>query len=466
MTRFDFMAILITSMSTTVNTALAGDLRRVEVEVEIEEDVYSYKGANNGAGPMWCHGGTSIVRVGERVFASGLETLRDAKPLNNCVPLLFWRGKDGWVRSYRGDGRTREPSPVAAFPDGRVFLSGNPTLTKPDIYSGRSRPRVLEFKAVDPAGSPEVLAPKWDGGPSFSEHSYRSFAADADRRELILLQNVGYTHAEWSYRNGNGEWAAAGKLAWPWGTEYETPQPIRVCYPAVALKDKAVYFCGVSDILEPKSAWRDHKRKLTGRKWDYDFRRLFYTWSEDITSGKFHDWVEVSSREETGGNIFPADLYVAPSGEIFVLWTERALDERLREKFFPGEKQRHSLEYAILRDGKVTRRVALVEGGEGLGNERPGWGRFHVSEDGRLFVFHYVGGRNMEGRSISENRIVEIHADGSHGEPTAIKLEKPLSSFFTATVRAGCRPSNLIDVFGDIGGTMRYVRIRLTATSR
>ena len=224
-----------------------------------------------------------------------------------------------------------------------------------------------------------------------------------------------------------------------------------------------VYLCGVSDILEPKSAWRDHKRKLTGRKWDYDFRRLFYTWSEDITSGKFHDWVEVSSREETGGNIFPADLYVAPSGEIFVLWTERALDERLREKFFPGEKQRHSLEYAILRDGKVTRRVALVEGGEGLGDERPGWGRFHESEDGRLFVFHYVGGRNMEGRSISENRIVEIHADGSHGEPTAIKLEKPLSSFFTATVRAGCRPSNLIDVFGDIGGTMRYVRIRLTA---
>ena len=63
-----------------------------------------------------------------------------------------------------------------------------------------------------------------------------------------------------------------------------------------------------------------------------------------------------------------------------------------------------------------------MEGGEGLGDERPGWGRFHESEDGRLFVFYYVGGRDAEGRSISENRIVEIHADGSHGEPTAIEL--------------------------------------------
>ena len=30
--------------------------------VEIEEDVYSYTNANNGAGPMWCSGSTSLVR--------------------------------------------------------------------------------------------------------------------------------------------------------------------------------------------------------------------------------------------------------------------------------------------------------------------------------------------------------------------------------------------------------------------
>ena len=35
------------------------------------------------------------------------------------------------------------------------------------------------------------------------------------------------------------------------GEEYAKPQPIRVCYPSVQLRDCAVYFCGVSDIVEP-----------------------------------------------------------------------------------------------------------------------------------------------------------------------------------------------------------------------
>ena len=65
------------------------------------------------------------------------------------------------------------------------------------------------------------------------------------------------------------------------------------------------------------------------------FRRLFYTWSDDITGGTFHDWIEVSSRDKTCGRIFPVDLYVAPSGDVFVLWTERALDEAISTPFPP-----------------------------------------------------------------------------------------------------------------------------------
>jgi hypothetical protein len=59
--------------------------------VELEEDVYSYEPANNGAGPMWCSGSTCLVRIGDDVFASGLETLKDCKPLNNCRWTLFRR---------------------------------------------------------------------------------------------------------------------------------------------------------------------------------------------------------------------------------------------------------------------------------------------------------------------------------------------------------------------------------------
>jgi len=64
--------------------------------VEIEEDVYSFEPANNGAGPMWCHGSTCLVRIGDDVFASGLETLKDCKPLNNCRWTLFNREENGW----------------------------------------------------------------------------------------------------------------------------------------------------------------------------------------------------------------------------------------------------------------------------------------------------------------------------------------------------------------------------------
>jgi hypothetical protein len=64
--------------------------------VEVEEEVYRYSPANNGAGPMWCRGSTCLVRIGEDVFASGIETLEDFKPLNNCRWMLFRRDSGGW----------------------------------------------------------------------------------------------------------------------------------------------------------------------------------------------------------------------------------------------------------------------------------------------------------------------------------------------------------------------------------
>ena len=46
------------------------------------------------------------------------------------------------------DGRTREPSPMAAFQDGRVFLSADPTLgSAPEPGGGTARPDVFQFTA-------------------------------------------------------------------------------------------------------------------------------------------------------------------------------------------------------------------------------------------------------------------------------------------------------------------------------
>ncbi len=433
--------------------------------VEIEEDVYAFTDAGNGAGPMWCAGSTTLVRAGDQVFASGLETVAGAQPLNNCRWILFRRGAKGWERVHVDPQLTREPAPLAAFPDGRVLVSVNPTLgTGPQGKAGPALPDVLQFAADHPLAPPRALAPEWQGTPKFTEHSYRSFAADGAARELVLFQNIGYTHAEWTFRDRSGQWSAHGQLPWPWGAEYDKPQPARVCYPTVALRGRAVYFCGVSDIVEPYAAWRAYKRELTKREWDYDFRRLFFTWTPDITRQPFAAWIEIASRDQTAGWITPGDLWVAPDGDVHLLWSERAIDERLRAKFFPEAKQSHSLNYAVVRTGKVVLRRALVESTE----DRPGLiasgGRFHVTPQNRLFVVFHAAGVESPGRRVAENRIMEIVAGGVTGAPVRLPFEKPFRSYFTTTLRGGSPPSDTLELLGQragTGNTISYAKVRL-----
>jgi hypothetical protein len=461
--------------TTSINSKLIASLMNSNLDfsaglqsypaIEVEEEVYQYVPANNGAGPMWCHGSTCMVRVGDRVFASGLETVTDWVPLNNCRWLLFERTTEGWkLRHVDKENRTREPSPLVTFSNGQLFVSVNPTLTNPDEYDGESKPEILLFKTDDSQLPFEHLSPVWAGEPPFTEHSYRSFAADGPRNELVLFQNIGYDRAEWTFRDATGKWSAQGQLWWPFGNDDEVAEPIRVCYPNVMLKDRAVYFCGVSDIIEPNEAWRQFKKQLTGKDWDYDFRRLFFTWTDDITNSEFNPWIEIASRDETCGWIFPADLWVSPEGSVHLLWTERAIDERLREKFFPDAKQSYALNYAIVRKGEIVTRRSLVLAEEGGSNEIPADGRFHVTPENRLLVIFYVRGTDKNGQPVDENRIMELGPDGIPGSTYKLALKQRLSSFFTATVRAGSQPSSIIDLLGTPSNgknAINYVRIRI-----
>lgn len=432
----------------------------LDAVVELEEDVYHYEPANNGAGPMWCHGSSCLVRVGESVYATGLETLAGEKPLNNCRWVLWRRDDQGWTRRYvDADGRTREPAPMATFGLGTVLVSANPTLNPPGKEGGGpAEPAVFEFAAASAVdAAPVKRMPVWDGKPRFSEHSYRSFAADRGTGSWILFQNIDYTHAEWSFRAG--ETTAAGRLTWPFGAEYAKPQPIRVCYPNVALRGRAVHFCGVSDIQDPNPAFRAFKKELTGREWDYDFRRLFYTWTPDVTREPFRDWIELASREATCGWVSPCDLWVAPDGKVLVLWTERAIDERLRAKFFPEAKQSQSLGLAVIKDGRVLARRTLLESTEGTPGPVAGPARFHELADGRLVMLRYVSGPDG-----SRNELVPMGADGTPGTPVRVAFAKPFTSYFTATPRAGSGPSDVIDLLGVRSGTestMSYARVRV-----
>jgi hypothetical protein len=443
----------------------ADELTALRPVVEAEESVYQFEPADNGAGPMWCSGSTCLVRANDEVYASCLETLKGVRPLNNCRWLLFHRDKSGWRLQARDlTGRTREPSPLAAFYDGRVFLSANPTLTSNDVYSGPARPEIFEFASGRAWAAPVRSLPVWKGSPEFTEHSYRSFAADGPTGELVLFQNIGYTHTEWAFRDRAGVWSAQGELKWPPGKEYPKPEPIRVCYPNVALKGRAVYFCGVSDIVEPYPEWRAFKKQLTGKEWDYDFRRLFYTWTRDITREKFSGWVEIASRDKTCGWLMPGDLWVAPDGAAHIVWSERALDERLRPKFFPDAMQSEALNYAVVRDGQVVLRRTLLLAEEGKPGERGSAPRFQVTPDNRLFLVFYVSGTDREGKPVSENRLMELLPGGGAGPQVRIPFTKPFVSYFTATVRGGSPPSTILEVFGNQAGqslVMSYGRVRI-----
>lgn len=431
-----------------------------EATVEVEEEVYRFTPAQNGAGPMWCHGSTTLVRAGETVFATGLETLADLPPLNNCRWDLWRRDAQGWQRVYRDDpGRTREPSPLAVVGADRIWVSANPTMLPVGTAGGGpARPELVGF-GVTPPYVPEREVPEWVGQPKFNEHSYRTLAADGEAGELLVMQNIGYGHVEWAFRDGAGRWAGQGRWSWPWGEDYAKPQPIRLCYPNVALHRRAVHFLGVSDILEPRPEWRAAKRELTGREWDYDFRRLFYSWTPEVTRESLRPWKEIASREATAGSISSADLHVAEDGGVHLLWMERALDERLRERFFPEAKQEHRLEYAVMREGEMVRRITLLKSTEGEPGLVASAARFHVVPDGRLLVFLHGQGGGESGHYL-----MELRASGEVGRRIPVPMKHPLTSYFTATRRAGTAPSWVLDLLGMSPGqpdTLRYARIRL-----
>jgi len=203
---------------------------------------------------------------------------------------------------------------------------------------------------------------------------------------------------------------------------------------------------------------------LTGNEWDYDFRRLFYTWTPDIMREKFHAWVEVASRDKTCGWIMPGDLWLGPDGAAHLVWSERALDERLRAKFFPDAKQSHAVNYAIVREGKVVLRRTLMLAEEGKPGEIGSSPRFQVTPDDRLFVICYASGQGADGKAVSENRLIEVHLGGEVSAPVRVPFNKPFTSYFTATVRGGSPASKTIELLGQRTGvpmTISYARVRL-----
>ncbi|MFH1569817.1 MAG: hypothetical protein ABIL09_17615, partial [Gemmatimonadota bacterium] len=393
----------------------------------------------------------------------GLETLPDQKPLNNCRWLLYRRAHAGWELVHRDEsGRTREPSPVALLANGHLLVTANPTLTEPGTYNGPAEPTVYRFDTAYLRGGPSRELPRWEGAPAFTEHSYRTVVADGPSGEVLYMQNVGYDVAHMSLLAGGSTWQAAGQIRWPYGLEYPQPQPLRLCYPNVCMRRRAAHFFGVGDIVEPVAEWKAAKHALTGRDWDYVFRRLFYASTPDVSRQPFGAWLEIANRDATAGATHNCDIYAPPDGAAHLLWTETSGDARLRDRFFPGTPIHHSLEQAVVRGGVVERvtLARLAEDEEGL---RPQQARYHLTAGGALVVLAQFA-RVGSGGPGPVYRAAAVEGAGI-GPWTEVAFRRPLAgTFVTGTVRGGSAPGDLIDLVGtvpDRATTLGYARVRL-----
>jgi hypothetical protein len=119
-------------------------------------------------------------------------------------------------------------------------------------------------------------------------------------------------------------------------------------------RNRAVHFFGVSDIIEPQ-AWREYKKQLTGNEWDYDFRRLF-------TPDNRHHERRLSrmDRDCEPGQDLRLGLAVrsleAPDGGVHCSGRSGpSMNGCVRNSF--EARQSHSLNYAVVRDGKTVSRA-------------------------------------------------------------------------------------------------------------
>ncbi|MEK7707238.1 MAG: hypothetical protein AAB380_04510, partial [Verrucomicrobiota bacterium] len=118
----------------------------------------------------------------------------------------------------------------------------------------------------------------------------------------------------------------------------------------------------------------------------------------------------------------------------------------------------------LVREGKVVLRKTIEESSE----DKPGiigsGARFQITPEHRLFVIYYAGGTDSGGKSVAENRVRELLADGHLTPSVRLPLEKAFSQYFTATIRGGSAPSRTLEMLGPrkgSGNTISYARVRL-----
>ncbi|MHC4561801.1 MAG: hypothetical protein ACYS8X_03400 [Planctomycetota bacterium] len=436
------------------------------VEFEYRQCLYRSVPARNGAGPLWTRHGT-VIRSGERVWASGIETLTGRVPDANVRWMLFGGGTDQAGLAKVADGgetHEREPCPMAAGRNGRVLLTANPVDCGPHQASGPGRAVVHEIDATQPDRIARTLEPQWADRLSVAGHTYRTVVADAETGEFVLLYQTAVEGADWVAFDADGGQAAAGQLAYPLGTGEPETGSIRVCYPAVHLAGRALHYCAPADIIEPDAEFLSFVT-AAGKTFLYVFHKLYYTWTDDLLAKPFHGWALLADHSATAGWTSAQDIHVDAAGRVHLLWSERRCgDDVLRKEFFPDVPQRIALNYTVIERGRVLATKPVVEWREDHDDDKVSHrGRFQIAPDGRLYVIYIV-----QKDETTQNRIRRISADGRLGEPALLPIWPVFTRFHNASPVSGCQPSDIIDLVGTPAGDqgpahfeIHYARLRI-----
>ncbi len=422
----------------------------------IEETVATWVSPDNGSGPTWCYGAPLVFRDADQVIVSMMETGEGIPPLSNTRWNLYRNMGGKWDRvQVPSEFKHREPCPLGGFPGSRVFLSTNPSTQPLGTKYGPCDPQLLVFDPLHLEREPIIEQPSWPGPHTFTDHSYRGFAVDSASKEVLCL-NIDAESSQqiWSYRNSAGQWTRNGTITFP----------IRACYPQVALSKGSAHVLAIGDIVEPLEEWRKYKFDQTKQGWDYVFRRLFYTYTPDITKQDFVSPIEVDTLESTAGHIANLDLWIGPDGDAHLLYIKTTIQSPLmRDRFFPGLPTLRTLDYAVIREGKVVKREMLAVGGEMNGGLNPGYGRFHCTPDGRLWAIFSGTAQRADDSASNLIYLMPVWPELMRDNPIHLEWRHPLGCFFTATERGGSKPSWTIDLFGTRPEpqTMGYARVEL-----
>ena len=443
----------------------SGGLSGLELKKMADETIALIPSADNGASPLWCFGSSIFVRDGDDLYLSLLQTDPGIPPSANCHWEIWKREKGEWKTLFKGgEGLEREPCPLVRMAPGELVLSTHPKVMEKPFHDGKgdipwySKPGLTGIfpDEEDNDAVYHHYHPVFQDGAQFSDTSYRGIGIDPSNREILLLviDQRGDENFQVSWLRSDKGWESLPVLRFP----------IRACYPQVVLENRQGHVLAIGDIVEPVEEWREMKFSKLQRKWDYVFRRLFYTWSPDLGREPFGEPLEIDSVDATGGYMLNLDLYVDEQNRAHVLYLKKPYQyDFMRDRYFPGARMRVFLEYAVLQQGKVVSRRTLIEGSaeegypQGVENLHLWSGRLHALPDGSLGVLFSGAWKDMEGREKTGMFLSQLSESGKVEKTMELPVSKTLSGmYFTNTRRSGSEVGRHLDIVGAVFDGRNY----------